>query len=80
MARYFFGLRGGQNLDDPGGLPFEDELDAFQAAERLAAELALIRPELQGSTCVILTSDASASTYCVSIDSADSDDASAAPS
>ncbi len=80
MARYFFGLCGGQNLDDPGGLAFEHELDAFRAAERLAAELSCIRPQLQGSTCVIVTSDASDSTYCVSIGSADSDATTAAPS
>jgi len=80
MARYFFGLRGGQDLDDPGGLAFEHELDTFRAAERLAAELSLIRPELQGRTCVIVSSDASDSTYFVSIGSPDPDDTGAEPS
>jgi len=80
MARYFFGLRGGQDLDDPGGLPFEHERDAFRAAERLADELSLIRPQLQGRTSVIVTSDAGETTYCVGIGSANSDDTSVAPS
>lgn len=40
MARFYFNLAGKQNVDDPGGLAFEDELQAFRAAERLAKDLA----------------------------------------
>ena len=38
MRRYYFSLRGGQNIDDSGGLAFETDLDAFHAARRLATE------------------------------------------
>jgi hypothetical protein len=45
MGRFFFDLQGAQNARDPTGLPFESELDAFRAAQRLAAELWKTRPE-----------------------------------
>jgi hypothetical protein len=55
MGRYYFGLQGAQNTCDPGGVAFENDLEAFRAASRLAAELAAARPKLRGNTCVVLT-------------------------
>ena len=55
MGRYYFGLEGSQNANDAGGLAFESDLDAFRAAKRLAAELAIARPQLRGNTWVVLT-------------------------
>jgi hypothetical protein len=55
MGRYYFDLQGAQNAKDRGGLAFECDLDAFQAAKRLAAELATARPSLRGNTCVVLS-------------------------
>lgn len=55
MGRYYFDLHGAQNTRDLGGLSFEDDLETFQAAKRLAAELAAVRPNLKGNTCVVLT-------------------------
>jgi hypothetical protein len=54
MARFFFDLQGRQNASDPTGLPFETELDAFRAAQRLAAELWSARPNLRGNTWVVV--------------------------
>ena len=55
MGRFFFDLQGAQNAKDPTGLAFETELDAFRAAQRLAWELSRTRPNLRGSTCVVVT-------------------------
>jgi hypothetical protein len=54
MGRFFFDLQGQQNVNDPAGLAFETELDAFRAAQRLAAELSSTRPNLRGNTCVVV--------------------------
>jgi hypothetical protein len=53
MVRFFFDLQGTQNANDPTGLPFENELDAFRAAQRLAAELWSTRPSLRGNSWVV---------------------------
>jgi hypothetical protein len=37
MGRFFFDLQGKHHAIDPTGLPFDTELDAFRAAQRLAA-------------------------------------------
>jgi hypothetical protein len=55
MIRFYFNLEGGRNVEDPCGLGFEDELQAFRAAQRLATELASAQPQLQGTTCVVVT-------------------------
>jgi hypothetical protein len=52
MARFFFDLEGKHNASDPTGLPFDTELDAFRAAQRLAAELWSTRLHLRGNTWV----------------------------
>jgi hypothetical protein len=67
MKRFFFGLQGGQNTDDPHGLLYADDLRAFQAAEKLAAELSYARPNLRGNTCVVIAPRGVDDLYCVSI-------------
>jgi hypothetical protein len=67
MKRFFLGLRGGHNIDDPLGLRFETELQAYRAAEKLARELSETRPSLQGNTWIALTQVGSESIYCVGI-------------
>jgi Domain of unknown function (DUF6894) len=54
MKRFYFDLQGKQNVSDPGGLLFDCELQAIQAAERLAAELASSRPDLRGNTSLVV--------------------------
>jgi hypothetical protein len=67
MARFFFDLQGAQNANDPTGLAFETELDAFRAAQRLATELSRTRPSLCGSTCVVVTRKGVGDAYYVSV-------------
>jgi hypothetical protein len=67
MARFFFGLGGVKNVNDPEGLVFQHEIDAFRAAQRLAVELSSIRPELREKACVVVTRDDCASAYYVSL-------------
>ena len=67
MGRFFFDLQGAQNANDPTGLVFETELDAFRAAQRLARELSRTRPKLRGSTCVVVTRKGVADAYYVSV-------------
>jgi hypothetical protein len=67
MGRFFFDLQGAQNARDPTGLPFESELDAFRAAQRLAAELWNTRPDLRGTTCVVVTRKKDGDAYYVSV-------------
>jgi hypothetical protein len=67
MDRFFFDLQGAQNANDPTGLAFETELDAFRAAQRLAAELWSTRPHLRGNTCVVVTRKRDSDAYYVSV-------------
>ncbi len=67
MARFFFDLQGTQNANDPTGLAFETELDAFRAAQQLAAELWSTRPGLRGNTWVVVTRKRDGDTYYVSV-------------
>lgn len=67
MKRFFFGLQGGQNTDDKHGLLYGNDLQAFWAAERLAAELSHARPALQGNTSVVVAPRGAEDLYCVSI-------------
>jgi hypothetical protein len=67
MKRFFLGLGGERNIDDPSGLRFETELQAFHAAENPARELSEARPSLQGNNWIALTQDASDSIYCVAV-------------
>ena len=56
MGRFFFDLQGKHSVTDPTGLPFESELDAFRAAQRLAEEIGTTRPSLCGNTWVAVIS------------------------
>ncbi len=67
MARFFFDLQGTQNANDPTGLPFETDLDAIRAAQRLAAELSSARPNLRGSTWVVVTRKSDGDAYYVGV-------------
>lgn len=67
MGRFFFDLQGAQDTKDPTGLAFETELDAFRAAQRLAWELSRTRPNLRGSTCVVVTLKGGGDAYYVSV-------------
>jgi hypothetical protein len=67
MARFFFDLEGAQNANDPTGLPFENEMDAFRAAQRLATELWSSRPSLRGNTWVVVTRKRDGEAYYVSV-------------
>jgi hypothetical protein len=67
MARFFFDLQGTQDAVDPTGLPFENELRAFRAAQRLAVELSSTRPNLRGNSCVVVTRKDTADAYYVSV-------------
>jgi hypothetical protein len=67
MARFFLDLQGAQNASDPTGLPFETDLDAFRAGQRLAAELWNTRPSLRGNTWVVVTRKRDGDAYYVSV-------------
>jgi hypothetical protein len=67
MQRFFFDLQGTQNASDPTGLAFETELDAFRAAQRLAAELSSTRPNLRGSTFVVVIRKGVGDAYYVNV-------------
>ena len=67
MGRYYFDLHGAQNTRDLGGLAFENDTEAFQAAKRLATELAEARPPLRGNTCVVLTRKDADDLYCIGV-------------
>jgi uncharacterized protein DUF6894 len=56
MARFFFDLQGKHKAIDPKGLPFDTELEAFRAAQRLAADLWNTRPHLHGNTWIAVVS------------------------
>lgn len=67
MARFYFNLQGKQNVDDPGGLAFDNELQAFRAAQRLAKELASAQPLLRGTSYVVVTRRDRGEAYYVSV-------------
>ncbi|UPJ47908.1 hypothetical protein IVB30_32735 [Bradyrhizobium sp. 200] len=67
MARFYFNLEGKQNVYDPAELAFDNELQAFRAAERLAKDLAIAQPPLRGTTCVVVTRRDRGEAYYVSV-------------
>lgn len=67
MLRFYFDLVGKQNVDDPCGLAFENELQAYRAAERLAAELAIAQPTLRGTKMLVVRRKDSAEEYYISV-------------
>jgi hypothetical protein len=67
MGRFFFDLQGSQDATDPTGFAFETELDAFRAAQRLAVELSITRPNLRGNAWVVVTRKKDGEAYYVSV-------------
>jgi hypothetical protein len=67
MARFFFGLRGQQDVDDRQGMTFETDLAAFEVALWLAAELSSKYPDLRGKASVEVTPTGHREAYYVSI-------------
>ncbi|WP_271627640.1 DUF6894 family protein [Bradyrhizobium sp. CCBAU 11445] len=67
MLRFYFSLEGNQNVDDRFGLAFENELQAFVAAQRLANDIASAQPALRGTTWVVVTRKDRDEAYYVSI-------------
>ncbi|WP_409364897.1 DUF6894 family protein [Bradyrhizobium sp. JYMT SZCCT0428] len=68
MGRFFFDLQGQHSASDPSGLPFDNELDAFRAAQRFAAEIASTRPSLRGNTWVaVLPRKRDSEAFCISV-------------
>jgi hypothetical protein len=68
VRRFYFGLDGGQRVHDPHGCAYPDPHAAFRAAQRLACEIAELRPELRGNTCIIVTErDRPGDLYCVPV-------------
>jgi len=69
MPRFNFDLVGARAVHDHHGLIFADCRRAARFADELAAELAVIRPELRNSACVVMTDQGRDTlTYCVAID------------
>jgi hypothetical protein len=67
MKRSFFHLCAPRDVEDRCGILFENELQAFRAAQKLAGAIAKVRPGLSGKAWISLTNDRSADTYCVSV-------------
>jgi hypothetical protein len=68
VPRFYFQLDGAERVADKHGRQFGDLVEAFRAANRLAREIAEVRPYLRGNTCVIMTErDRPDDLYCVSI-------------
>jgi hypothetical protein len=68
MPRFYFNLIGSKSVSDKHGLLFSDVQFAADVAERLAAELFAVRPELRGTASVLmLDGRRSDLTYCVAI-------------
>lgn len=67
MKRFFFNLCGALNVDDSLGRRFETELQAYQAAQRLAGDIAEARPALRGSSWLSVACEGSHNTLSLGI-------------
>ena len=67
MKRFFFNLQGAQDTNDPFGLLYAGDLEAFRAAQRLAADLSKARPHLRGNTSVVIARKDVDDLYLISI-------------
>ena len=67
MKRFLFNVCGACTVDDELGIRFDTELQAFRAAQRMARELAHVRPSLRGRAWIALTREGSEEAYCVGI-------------
>jgi hypothetical protein len=57
MPYFYFDLVFGQQVRDQGGMILENSDAARERADRLAAELAIVRPELQSRGAVRVTDE-----------------------
>jgi hypothetical protein len=64
MPRYHFDLIGKRTIVDQSGLDLADDIQASEAADRLANELYSIRPELRRQHCSILVTDEDGEEVC----------------
>jgi hypothetical protein len=64
MARYHFDLIGKRTIIDHSGLDLPDDIQASEAADRLANELYSVRPELRRQHCSILVTDEDGEEVC----------------
>ncbi len=55
MRRFYFDLFGRECVVDKSGCLHDGPVDAFKAAERLARDIAGVRPNLCGNTFVVMT-------------------------
>ncbi len=68
MHRFYFDLVGPKSVSDQHGLLFRDLRFAAHFAERLAADLFTVRPELRGTASVVMIDESRRDlTYCVAI-------------
>lgn len=67
MKRFFFHLCAPRDVEDRCGMLFDNELQAFRAAQKLARAIAMVRPALSGKAWISLTNDRSADAYCVGV-------------
>jgi hypothetical protein len=68
VPRFYFELDGAERVADTRGRQFGNLVEAFRAANRLAREIAEVRPHLRGNTSVVMTErDHPDDLYCVSI-------------
>jgi hypothetical protein len=57
MPYFYYDLVIGNDYRDQGGMILEDQLLAAARADRLASELAIIRPELKGCAIRVVDED-----------------------
>jgi hypothetical protein len=68
MRRFYFDLVGSRLVSDEHGLLFRDLRFAAHFAERLAADLFTVRPELRGTACVVMSDKRRSDViYCIAI-------------
>jgi hypothetical protein len=64
MPRYHFDLIGKRTIVDQTGLDLPDDVQASDAADRLANELYSLRPELRRQHCSVLVTDEGGEEIC----------------
>jgi hypothetical protein len=69
MPYFYFDLVIGKEFRDQGGMILEDLAAASERADRLARELAILRPELRSRGCFVrVTDDGDKEVYRVPLD------------
>jgi hypothetical protein len=64
MPRYHFDLIGKRTIVDLRGLDLPDDIEASEAADRLANELYSVRPELRRQHCSVVVTDEDGEEIC----------------